>query len=62
MDVFGAHAGKRRVPLAGGQYSMVSEYAPPGATNFLSYITGERSRLKCLAGAFAKLLQDGSPA
>ncbi|KAL8662431.1 MAG: hypothetical protein Q9202_004752 [Teloschistes flavicans] len=28
------------VPLAGGQYSMVSEYAPPGASNFLSYITG----------------------
>ncbi len=32
-----------RVPLAGGQYSMVSEYAPPGATQFLSYITGKCS-------------------
>ena len=36
-----AHAGNRSVPLAGGQYSMVSEYAPPGATQFLSYITGK---------------------
>ena len=25
---------------------MVSEYAPPGATNFLSYITGKRSHKK----------------
>ena len=44
--VFSAHGENCRVPLAGGQYSMVSEYAPSGATNFLSYITGKRSRKK----------------
>ena len=32
--------GEIRVPLAGGQYSFVSEYAPPRFSNFLSYITG----------------------
>ena len=30
-----------RVPLAGGQYSMVSEYAPEGSSNFLAYVTGQ---------------------
>ncbi|KAI9757776.1 MAG: hypothetical protein M4579_003312 [Chaenotheca gracillima] len=28
------------VPLAGGQYSMVSEYSPESCSKFLSYITG----------------------
>ena len=61
--VNGAHGGNCRVPLAGGQYSMVSEYAPPGATNFLSYITGKRSRKKWSeTNAFADISQAGSPA
>ena len=58
--VSSAHGGNCRVPLAGGQYSMVSEYAPPGATNFLSYITGKRSRTKWFEmTAFADISQGG---
>ena len=61
--VISAHDGNCRVPLAGGQYSMVSEYAPPGATNFLSYITGKRSHKKCSEmTTFADISQAGSPA
>ena len=61
--VISAHDGNCRVPLAGGQYSMVSEYAPPGATNFLSYITGKRSRKKCSEMiTFTDISQAGSPA
>ena len=60
--VISAHGGNCRVPLAGGQYSMVSEYAPPGATNFLSYITGKRSRKKWSdMTVFADVSQAGSP-
>ena len=63
VKVISAHGGNCRVPLAGGQYSMVSEYAPPGATNFLSYITGKRSH-KNWSGrtAVADISQAGSPA
>lgn len=61
--VFSAHGGNCRVPLAGGQYSMVSEYAPAGATNFLSYITGECSRTKWSEmTAFADISRAGSRA
>ena len=61
--IISAHGGDCRVPLAGGQYSMVSEYAPAGATNFLSYITGKRSRIKWPEmTAFADFSQAGSPA
>ena len=61
--VISAHGGNCRVPLAGGQYSMVSEYAPPGATNFLSYITGKRSRKRWSEmTTFADISQAGSPA
>ena len=61
--VISAHDGNCRVPLAGGQYSMVSEYAPPGATNFLSYITGKPSRKKWSEMTTnADVLQATSPA
>ena len=63
MNVDSAHTGSGRVPLAGGQYSMVSGYAPPGASKFLSYITGKRSRSSGFDGsAFANFPQAGSPA
>lgn len=54
-----AHAGNRRVPLAGGQYSMVSEYAPPGASRYLSYITGKCSQRSGITFCLADLSQAG---
>ncbi|KAI4123159.1 MAG: hypothetical protein LQ338_005408 [Usnochroma carphineum] len=47
LGLFSSQA-EMAVPLAGGQYSMVSEYSPKGASNFLSYITGKSSWLTYL--------------